>query len=242
MENVHIIWKEFEPKWERFTLSTISNDNHLIRIHVPTFTKEHRKHTDLLDEMEQRKMGRFTRQQDRDTFLTSTITRKFLCGRYLNQAPLEVNFEKNEHQKPFLAENQNLHFNISHSGDWVVFLFASSACGVDIERIKPDFDFEGMMPSVFHPHEIDWINGQNDRNRAFFKLWTIKESLLKAQGTGLVNDLNQWDLTSTQKMSDPDWHVQTFSVGDDYYLSTCVKEHPEEFKYFEFAGSFDFPS
>ena len=188
------------------------------------------------------KMERFLRQQDRDTFLTNTSARKILCGIYLNQSPLQVRFGRNEHQKPYVLGQSHFHFNISHSGDWVVFLFSSSPCGIDIEKIKPDFDFEGMMASVFHPREIDWINGQNDRNRAFFKLWTMKESLLKAQGTGLVDDLNQWDLISTQQMPDQNWHLQTFSVGDDYYLSTCIKEHPNKFKYFEFVGSIDFPS
>lgn len=242
MDKVQIIWAEKDTTWDRFVPNPLSVENHLIRIHVPTFVQENPMLKALLNMAERAKMERFLRPQDRDTFLTSTASRKILCGFYLNEKPLEVRFGKNEHKKPWLPENQDLHFNISHSGDWVVFLFSSSPCGIDIEKIKRDFDFEGMMPSVFHPREIDWINGQNDRNRAFFKLWTIKESLLKAQGTGLINDLNQWDLTSTQKMSDPDWHVQTFSVGDDYYLSTCVKEHPEEFKYFEFAGSFDFPS
>jgi 4'-phosphopantetheinyl transferase len=124
----------------------------------------------------------------------------------------------------------------------VVFLFSSSACGIDIEKIKPGFDFEGMMASVFHPREIDWINGQLDRNRAFFKLWTIKESLIKAQGTGLVDDLNQWDLTENPGFSEADWYINTFAMGEEYFLSACVADQSKGFKFFELSGKIYIPS
>lgn len=230
MDKVRIIWLEPEPLWERFALLPISKENHLVRIHVPSFVQGNPNLRAFLDTAERSKVERFLRPQDRDTFLTSTAARKILCGVYLNEKPLEVRFGKNEHQKPWLPENQDLHFNISHSGDWVVFLFSSSPCGIDIEKIKPDFDFEGMMPSVFHPREIDWINGQNERNRAFFKLWTIKESLLKAQGTGLVDDLNQWDLIAASGSTQADWYIRTSVIEENHALSICTRANSKKIR------------
>lgn len=241
-QNLSIALFDTSPTWEDFHFEPLYGKFHVIRVCVSRNIHEIEAQIRLLKNEEIDKHARIFKQSDKNIFLTSQVMKRVLCGLYLKISPAETNFLFTEHKKPYVSGFPNFHFNISHSGDWVVFLFSSSPCGIDIEKIKPDFDFEGMMPSVFHPREIDWINGQPDRNRAFFKLWTMKESLLKAQGTGLIDDLNQWDLTSTQTMPDPDWHVQTFSVGEDYYLSTCVKEHPKEFKYFEFAGSIDFPS
>ena len=47
-----------------------------------------------------------------------------------------IRFEKNEHGKLYLADSQDLYFNISHSQNAVVVAFSRHENGVDIEKIR----------------------------------------------------------------------------------------------------------
>jgi phosphopantetheinyl transferase len=42
---------------------------------------------------------------------------------------------------------------------------------------------------ICHPEEVTWLEVLMDKIIAFYRLWTAKEALLKANGSGLINDL-----------------------------------------------------
>ncbi|WP_350280987.1 4'-phosphopantetheinyl transferase superfamily protein [Kribbella sp. HUAS MG21] len=56
--------------------------------------------------------------------------------------------------------------------------------GVDLEEIRPR-DFRPLADRWFTPRELDWTARQPDRLTAFLRLWTAKEAVGKALGTGL---------------------------------------------------------
>lgn len=104
----------------------------------------------------------------------------------------EITFSYSEKKKPLLHGHDALHFNISHSGDWVVAAFSEQPVGVDVERIRrANF---GVARRFFSAEEVDMINRlpPNRQSDLFFDLWTIKESYLKALGTGLTRALNSF--------------------------------------------------
>ena len=72
-------------------------------------------------------------------------------------------------------------FNISHSGDWCILVKGESEIGADIEKI--DENNLTSAPTVYTPRELDWMN--EDPLERFYQLWTWKESLIKALGTGM---------------------------------------------------------
>ena len=76
-------------------------------------------------------------------------------------------------------------FNISHSKGVVVFVMdEKSPIGVDVEMIKPvEEDFKKYVCSMEEYNRI-----KNDED--FFKIWTNKESLVKAFGTGINKKVN----------------------------------------------------
>ena len=49
--------------------------------------------------------------------------------------PVPVKVEKNRYGKPFLKEYPRLHFNGSHSGDYLVCAMSQNPVGVDVQRI-----------------------------------------------------------------------------------------------------------
>ncbi len=114
-----------------------------------------------------------------------------------------------ENGKPYI---DGLHFNISHSGEYVVCAFADSEVGVDIEKIR---EYRKRVAEKFHPEEIAAIENSEDKDLEFFKIWTMKEAYLKCLGTGISKDLsfNVFDV--------PNMHME---IVDGYVISICTKE------------------
>lgn len=83
-------------------------------------------------------------------------------------------------------------FNLSHSEDCVAVAVSREAVGVDIESMR-SAPME-VCPRVFTPWEREQIQAP-DADRAFFQLWTAKESYIKRSGEGLRFPLQTLELT-----------------------------------------------
>ena len=99
---------------------------------------------------------------------------------------------RGEKGKPFIADRENIFFNISHSGDYVVCAVSDSEIGVDIEkRSRARMEVAGRF---FHKQEVralEAVSG-DERDRMFYDYWSVKESFLKYIGTGLTRPLNSF--------------------------------------------------
>ncbi|MBU0717367.1 MAG: 4'-phosphopantetheinyl transferase superfamily protein [Planctomycetes bacterium] len=75
-----------------------------------------------------------------------------------------------------------LHWSIAHKRHWAVAVIADQPVGIDIECIEPRRDdaFDALAGSD------EWgIIGERSW-LAFFRLWTAKEAVLKANGAGIA--------------------------------------------------------
>lgn len=83
--------------------------------------------------------------------------------------------------KPYLSGREDVFFNLSHSGKWVLCAVSDKEVGLDAQALTP------YRPSVasrcFTAAEQAWIDGDD---RRFTQLWTMKEAYLKFTGFGLV--------------------------------------------------------
>ena len=116
-----------------------------------------------------------------------TLLRRQL-GRMLGRDPLDVPIVEDPDGKPALAEPV-LSFNVSHAGDLIAIAVSRPRrLGVDIERIRPDFDPGVVTESLFDTADRDAIACAMARDgaRAFFRYWTRYEALVKARGDGLT--------------------------------------------------------
>ena len=92
-----------------------------------------------------------------------------------------------EYGKPAFAACPEVHFSLSHSGEYAVCVMAPRETGCDVETVKPF-----RMPvaeRVFTEEELLWFSGEVEQGRgdeAFCRLWTLKESFLKATGKGFA--------------------------------------------------------
>ena len=93
-----------------------------------------------------------------------------------------------EHGKPFLSYRPSLHYNISHSGKYVVCVFAGEEVGIDIQKHKEviyKHMLERMVPSCMTVEILE----SEDPVRAFFTQWVLREAYIKWTGEGLSRDL-----------------------------------------------------
>ena len=97
----------------------------------------------------------------------------------------------NENGKPIIA-NKSIYFNTSYTGNIAVCIISTEGeTGIDIEKIKP---VElSLYKEYFTLNEWNYIfsaKGIDESIKHFYHLWTRKEAILKASGTGLLFPLN----------------------------------------------------
>lgn len=118
-------------------------------------------------------------------------------------------------------------FNLSHAGDYVVLAAAKNEVGVDIEPVERcDID---VAKRCFTSMEYAWLISQNT-NEAFFKLWTAKESIMKATGKGFSLAPEHFEVPLHPPfvciVEQNLWHINSLTI-DAHVLSTAVQNEPE---------------
>lgn len=171
----------------------------------------------LLSADECKKADRYHFEKDRRCYTLTRGIQRQLIGRYLNRAPESIVFEYNSHGKPLLP-GRELAFNATHSGDKALLVFSTDGnIGIDLERIRPDFDFSRIQHRYFSADQVAEISASPDPRTTFFQLWTLKEAFIKAIGSGIFYDLNAFDVPlEAPCFSDPktgkEWQVQPLTL------------------------------
>ena len=89
--------------------------------------------------------------------------------------------------KPYLCEYPDIHFNLSHCRQGAICAISDRPIGVDMECIR-EYK-EGLAAYTMNAEEQQAIACSARPDVAFIRLWTMKESLLKLSGRGIVNDM-----------------------------------------------------
>jgi 4'-phosphopantetheinyl transferase len=145
---------------------------------------------------EREKAARFHFQRDHDRFVAARALLRLQLGAFLHRDPKTLLFDYTSYGKPFI-KNCRIEFNLSHSGDWVLFAFSHSAeIGVDIEQIRPLPDMPDVARQNFSAAEFALWQAASawDRTQAFYRCWTRKESFIKAIGEGLSCPLDSFEV------------------------------------------------
>ena len=160
-----------------------------------------------LDRAETERLRRFRIARPRRDFaLCRAALRANLCDR-LDCTNDRLSFGFHEHGKPFaLVEGRAapLGFNVSHSASHGLIAFASrerprGRIGVDAEIRRADRDLDGIAGTVFGPAERAAVAAAwgDDKVRLFYRLWTLKEALIKALGTGFSLNPSRFEVPPT---------------------------------------------
>lgn len=134
----------------------------------------------------------------------------------------EEMLSRKKNGKPFFADYPDIHFNLSHCSGGAACIIDSVPVGIDIENVRPFH--ERTARRVCTEAELEYICGSQDPNRSFFKLWTLKESAVKASGTGITVPLINYsfliDGNNEIISNHPEYSFSLFEFGK-FVVSVC---------------------
>ena len=175
------------------------------------------------------RLRRYIHREDYLRSLTGEFLIRNIISHQLNIDYPNIALTKNEYGKPFIEDYPDFHFNISHSGNWVVCAISNMPVGIDIELMKP-IDYS-LAEHFFYPREYERLVNAENKSDCFYDIWTLKESFIKAVGTGLSLPLTSFgvktdgDLISLEYEGYSGYTFQRYFLDPDYKLAVCGQEN-----------------
>jgi 4'-phosphopantetheinyl transferase len=155
-------------------------------------------HIALLDPLELGRFRNFHFAAHAGRYAVAHATMRRILGGYCDRSPAKLCFRAGRFGKPELADEDapsSIRFNLTHSRSIALLAVAhGQPVGVDVEDVRPiepevavahfsakeNSDLSGL-------HGDEWLNG-------FYRCWTRKEAILKAEGVGLHRALDSFDV------------------------------------------------
>lgn len=201
----------------------------------------------LLLPHEQQRANRFRQLADRHRFVAGRGLLRWLADQLTGISPLKIQLETGPFGKPELKNANgspvNWHVNVSHAGEWVLLAFGNVPVGLDVEWINPNWPYEDLIPASFNPDDQALLAASANARTLFYMFWTRKESLLKATGQGLTNDLaavssseGVYELANDQSGEASNWRAKSFSVAPDYVGAVACQEPLPTVRFFTVEG------
>jgi 4'-phosphopantetheinyl transferase len=176
--------------------------------------------------------ARFLHDADRRRSIVGRAVLRYLLSRHLTVRPEAFRFELQEYGKPFLPQS-DIHFNVSHSGEVVAIALAANEVGVDIEAKHRIPEIAAIAARFFSKEEAERVSAASDATDEFFRIWTMKEAIVKAAGQGLGLPLDRFTVPSSAPSPRPailigrpivaDWCVVETEVLDGYYGAVAMR-------------------
>lgn len=208
---------------------------------------------DFLSKEEKLKQDKISNSEFRTNFLVSRYLLRSMLSDFDDSIdPKDWAFEVGQFGKPHLDNQRsikNLHFNLSHTKGYVACMVAEGyECGVDIQLKNKNILWESISKEVLSFDEYESIKRIKDvtkKENLFYHYWVAKESLLKAKGVGLTEDMKD-HFFSISKSDDGNkeiyysrdplsWKCMTKKITPSCFLGISLKVPPniysEEFEY-----------
>lgn len=122
--------------------------------------------------------------------------------------------------KPYFTDNCGIYFSLSHSGELAVCVAAMLPVGADVQAVK-SYN-EAIAKRYF---TIDEYSMAKNDDKMFTRIWTRKEAVAKAEGTGISIGLNLIDVSDNEVLLNGErYYVEDVAaVTENYCMATAVK-------------------
>ena len=152
--------------------------------------------------------------------LGAELLMNIALSEYCPELPLPVEICCGEFGKPEIV-GCPLFLNLSHSRGFAVCAISDNIVGVDIQYREAHSD--SIAKRFFAPDEQAYIAASDDPVAAFSDIWCMKESYVKALGTGLNTPFALFSVMEDRTI----WHTR---LGL-YHIAVCTPDkkfpHPE---------------
>lgn len=173
--------------WRAFT---VSGDTSVTYVDLSPDTECEARALGWLDRSEQARLERIRAARRRREFvLCRSALRAILCDRLVCDNA-QLYFEDSEQGKPSAlvrAAPAAIDFSVSHSGRHaLIAVVGEGRVGIDVEDRSTLRDIEGAASLTFTPAEQAELAAMGGirKTEFFYRIWTMKEALIKALGVG----------------------------------------------------------
>lgn len=199
----------------------------------------------FLSQDELARNARYRFEEDRHRDLLARALVRVSLAELLDKEPSAITLVRDDKDKPQLQfpqgiepadiRHSKIHFNLSHSGDWVILAIAKTKVGVDVEFTQRKNDVLAIADRYFFGDEIEELFNypESQREERFFDYWTLKEAYMKARGEGISLGLSNFAFRLNNGIQlhvepaiddDPAlWQFRCLSPEPDYRLSIATK-------------------
>lgn len=181
-----------------------------------------------LPKIRQEKVLSYVFEKDQRLSLGAGLLLEF--WRRQQQIPLD-GFTESDRGKPELSAQFPFFFNLSHAEEYVLFAASSHPIGVDIEKIASNFlEIAEAYFTKQEQRQIFSTENIAQQEQTFFRLWTLKESYMKATGQGFHLPLHSFSVELGEKapfLSTPHPLYEGYSLTEcnappGYQASLCL--------------------
>lgn len=155
---------------------------------------------DFLSQQEREKSSDFVKPADAKRYILRHAMLRYILSIYTGTDPRLLPLVNGRRGKPRLHP-QDVHeisFSLSHADQVVsVGIVLNHSIGIDIVKTDPGYPFHDITGYLFTPMEKECLEriAPDLRYLMFFKIWALKEAIVKATGEG-IRLMNTTDVTS----------------------------------------------
>ena len=119
--------------------------------------------------------------------------------------------------KPYIPGGK--HFSISHSETSWAVLLADEECGLDIQ-FEREIDELKIAERWYHPDEAAAVSNDEDE---FFRIWTRREAMAKAAGTGIMSASLPSTLADEVLYEGVSWQLKDVDIPGIDHAAVCAE-------------------
>ncbi|MER7350359.1 4'-phosphopantetheinyl transferase superfamily protein [Streptomyces aurantiacus] len=182
------------------------------------------------------RFAQMTNDEVRGRFLASRLLLKYAAAAVLEARPADIDLAYKPGGRPYLRGCDQVDISLSHTADLlVVGITRRGWIGVDAELSSRQLRGSAVERQICTPYETQLLarTGQQARNAALVRLWTLKEAYSKAIGQGLRFRFTEFGFAPGARRvqvlrpdgtpgSGDEWSFCTWSVAGRYTVSLAL--------------------
>ncbi len=180
-----------------------------------------------LSKGEKETLDRIIPHVERDKRIVAWGRLRYILSRYLECAPVDIQMEREALGRPEIVSPREtgIRFSLTHSGSHGLLAVSRMAVGIDLENIRSSVDANALSERFFTRNEFESIasSPEQERVKAFFRVWVRKEAYLKSVGGSVPAGLSKCEVSTDA--ADPRVLATEFEEGDSLTQLMDVPVH-----------------
>lgn len=198
----------------------------------------------LLDDYEKTRFERYAFDHLKWTFATTRWIVKTHLAEKLNCPPKSISFSYTDNGKPYLEENSDIYFSLSHTISGIAVALSNRDVGVDLEmhqRRGDPWKEAGNFLNLDIERKINTALTEKEKMHCFTRYWTALEALVKLKGSTLFQEKECFGkaldcMSKDGSYSEDGFYWQTHDIDSVSQLTVCTQKKPERIRCNIFNG------